>query len=98
MDFAKYVALLQSRSLYFARADQFDDPFEGASPQTKVAQRSQWYSAPEWQTENGSKAVAMMPQIYESSRRWTYISCWHANEMESAAMWRLYARSHEAIA
>jgi hypothetical protein len=30
MDFSKYVSLLYSRSLYFCRADKFEDPFEGA--------------------------------------------------------------------
>ena len=30
MDFAKYVSLLSSRSLFFARADSLQDRFEGA--------------------------------------------------------------------
>lgn len=30
MDFAKYVSLLSSRSIFFARVDTFDDQFEGA--------------------------------------------------------------------
>lgn len=30
MDFTKYVGLLSSRALYFCRADQFDDTYEGA--------------------------------------------------------------------
>lgn len=29
---------------------------------------------------------------------WMYISCWHMNEYESAAMWKLYAKSSDAIA
>ena len=29
--------------------------------------------------------------------QWTYVNCWHINEMESAAMWKLYARTEEAI-
>lgn len=31
MDFARFVAMLQQRGLHFSRADQFDDPFEGAT-------------------------------------------------------------------
>ena len=30
MDFAKYVSLLSTSALYFARADTFNDTFEGA--------------------------------------------------------------------
>ena len=40
MDFAKFVALLDQRSIYFARADALGDPFEGASG---IAERR-----PEW--------------------------------------------------
>ena len=29
MDFTKFVLLIDSRRLYFTRADKFDDPFEG---------------------------------------------------------------------
>src|SRR5579885_2982706 len=31
MDFAKFVAILETRALHFARADTLGDPFEGAS-------------------------------------------------------------------
>ena len=31
MDFAKFVSMLEQRSIYFARADVLGDPFEGAS-------------------------------------------------------------------
>jgi hypothetical protein len=39
MDFTKYVSLLSSRSLYFARADCFDDTFEGAKGLRKNKKR-----------------------------------------------------------
>jgi len=29
LDFAKFISLLETNSLYFARADQFNDPYEG---------------------------------------------------------------------
>jgi hypothetical protein len=34
----------------------------------------------------------------EWSRNWTFITCWHMNDIESAAMWKLYAQSSQAIA
>lgn len=40
MDFAKFVALLEQRALYFARADSLGDPFEGAAG--IVDRRPQW--------------------------------------------------------
>ena len=34
----------------------------------------------------------------ESFKPCIYVSCWHCNEYESAAMWRLYLKSDEGIA
>jgi hypothetical protein len=40
MDFAKFVALLEGRAIYFARADRLGDTFEGAAGIT--GRRPQW--------------------------------------------------------
>lgn len=40
IDFAKFVAMLEQRSIYFARADMLGDPFEGASGIAE--RRPQW--------------------------------------------------------
>jgi hypothetical protein len=40
VDFAKFVSLLEERSLHFSRADQLEDPFEAASG--SVDNRSRW--------------------------------------------------------
>ena len=34
MDLPKFLSIIQTKTLYFARADQFEDPFEGARGQT----------------------------------------------------------------
>lgn len=36
--------------------------------------------------------------IIELSRKWTYVNCWHMNEHESAALWKIYSSSYDAIA
>ena len=38
MDFTKFVSLLETRSLFFVRADSFTDPFEGTWPRASYAQ------------------------------------------------------------
>ena len=93
MDFTKYVHLLGTRALYFARSDRFDDPFEGSYSKHNIEIRPKIYAGkiPEDRIKNMSK-------MYEYSRAWTYISCWHMNDYESAAMWKLYSNSNEAIA
>jgi hypothetical protein len=39
MDLAKYLMMLNSKSLYFARANKLGDPFEGSSTRAMVARR-----------------------------------------------------------
>lgn len=36
--------------------------------------------------------------ILSNHHRHCYINCWHLNEFESAAMWKLYAQTREAMA
>jgi len=108
MDFAKFVALLEERALYFARADNLGDSFEGA---TGISDR-----LPSWEAfyrDFFREAVATAPgqtqppseevlareverlltdfkKIGERDRLRAFMSCWHANSVESEALWRLY--------
>jgi len=108
MDFAKFVAMLEQRSIYFARADMLGDPFEGASGIAE--RRSQWdafyldffrravSTAPDQKEPLSSERVEQeaarllreFQSIGERDRRRTFVSCWHANTVESEALWRLY--------
>jgi hypothetical protein len=92
MDLSKFLALLEDESLFFARADTMADRFEGAMGPVNAALRPQLY---------GDHYPVFYPQIArltESMRRFTYLSCWHASEHESAAMWGLYQRDGRGIA
>lgn len=84
----RFVASVQSRTLHFPSATQFDDPFEGAvavlPPDLPIGPRHGRLVA-------GDKA-------FEELRRLTKISCWHCAEFESDAMWRLYAGSRKGVA
>jgi hypothetical protein len=95
MDFTKYVSLLDARSLYFPRSDLLGDPFEGSTSRLNLALRPNVYKdlTPE-QVENMTDQLSKHLQL---SRQWTFINSWHMNEVESAAMWSIYARSNEAI-
>lgn len=99
MDFTKFVALLETKSLYFTRCDKFEDAFEGSYPKMNVAvreafpfglTREQWDKLIQENEENKERA--------RTAPRYTAINCWHLNEHESAAMWRLYLKSNEGIA
>ena len=99
MDFTKLVSLIGSRCLFFTRADKFDDPFEGSWPRINVLARQHVPDdVPAGGREAFSKAMANMGEINRRWPKYNAINCWHMNEHESAAMWKLYLKSDEGIA
>jgi len=99
LDFTKLVDLLYSSSLYFTRADLFNDIFEGSITKTtselrakrlndliKMGQSRYVGKSDWWSKEN------------QNARKEIAINCWHMNDHESAAMWKLYLKSNEGIA
>jgi hypothetical protein len=110
MDFTKYVSMLSISGLYFARADFFDDHFEGA----KGIKRNKakwdehylsffkeaiknppkghvWNKSDEFAEKEAQRLLKELEAGGESHRKRVFINCWHENEHESEAMWRLYS-------
>ena len=94
MDLAKLVSLIHSRSLHFARIDKLADPYEGTITPRTAAGINDFFK------EIGSSKSyhEELSKMFQKSRQSTFVSCWHANEHESEAMWRLYGGSGEGIA
>ena len=88
MDVTKLVSLLGSDSLYFPRADLLGDPWEGAVSNLTIKSRERFPVEMHGGRADFNKAII----------RQTFISCWHQNEYESAAMWKLYLKSNEGVA
>lgn len=112
LDLAKYISLLQTKSLYFARADSFEDPFECAKGYKRSecrwdayyagffngaissAEKQPWCTLEYSEEEKYKEADRLLKSLKEISmkdRQTTFICCWHENECESEAMWRLYS-------
>lgn len=109
MDFTKFVSLLQRRALFFSRADYLGDEFEGSLTEPTIVDQNAFFAqmlkdhpVHDADPSQLEKTVAthrgQLAKLIKSLRQWTSILCWHANDHESAAMWRLYARTNEAIA
>lgn len=96
MDFTKFVSMLESSSLFFARADCLGDPFEGSYSRGNERLRPVMYK--DMPAAVAAKLHAEGAAFAQYLRKWTFVSCWHMNEGESAAMWKLYARTNEAVA
>jgi hypothetical protein len=102
MDFTKYVSMLEHGGLFFPRAYLLGDPFEGSlSYMTPLVRRMtlvEPFAALGWSSEEIKSTLDPMIEVRRLYQRWTMISCWHMNEYESVAMWKIYTKSNEALA
>ncbi|MFC6672290.1 hypothetical protein [Marinobacterium aestuariivivens] len=96
MDFTKFVSLISSGNIFFSRSDLFKDPFEGSYSKANIALRPHLYK--DMPSDQFEKMTIQLTTFSKWVREWTYISCWHANNYESAAMWDLYAKTNESVA
>lgn len=104
MNFDKFISMLETESLFFCRADKFSDPFEGTIPRKEVEYRPtsfrqicDIYNVP-FETEKFEKWESKIIDFNKRTRISTVINCWHINNYESDAMWRLYLKTNEGVA
>lgn len=97
MDFLRFMYLLDKRALFFPSALLLSDldPFEGSLPVQNVSSRREVLS--QIPTEAANSALAEWAVHGRNVRGHMYISCWYANEVESAAMWAQYAALDRGI-
>ena len=94
MDFTKFISLLDNRELWFSRVSELDDPFEGT-----LSKMSMYLDhAMPGQSEEYDRIVDIFRETKKKWRKWIIVNCWHLNEYESAAMWRLYIKGDCGIA
>ncbi len=99
MSFTKLVSLLESSCLFFSRADKLGDPFEGSWPKINVSARIEVLDGiPEGQRASYVEAMKNLSLITKQWPKHIAVNCWHMNEHESAAMWKLYMQGNEGIA
>jgi hypothetical protein len=99
MDFTKYVALLSTRKLFFARADKLGDPFEGSFTKLSLAARIDHLKG---KFSDRPHMTPLMDSVWRTAAyrrtKSVAVSCWHMSQHESTAMWSLYLRSGEGVA
>ncbi len=101
MDFNKYVSLLKTQSLYFSRADRVGDPFEGSVSQATIERRKVTFrTAPAEQKGDHTEEIhlGIYASLFQRMPGLTFLNCWHMNDGESVAMWRLYSPSGMGVA
>ncbi|WP_338452314.1 DUF2971 domain-containing protein [Niallia oryzisoli] len=97
MDFTKFISLLETKSLFFARSDKFEDPYEGRLNQVTIDFFKLQFNKGIPSDQSDLAFESFMKEV-EESRKVATINCWHMNEVESDAMWKLYLKNNEGIA
>lgn len=84
----RFYEFIESRKIHFSSANQFSDPFEGAV----VVKPYGSEDAVE------KHKLGRIEKSFEELKRLTKISCWHIEDHESDAMWKLYSGAGKGIA
>ena len=102
LDFTKFVCMLDKQSLFFCRPDCLADAFEAT---WGAASRKNIELELKEQIEKGVNVVGGLDhqlaghrRVSEHMRTVTAVNCWHLNQFESAAMWKLYISADQGIA
>lgn len=86
MDFPKFTHLLVTENIWFNRIDKFKDKFEGTYPVANKMKRKEIYR----------NEIQLPQEGYDIAQNFLrerlYVSCFHNNDYESAAMWSLYSK------
>jgi hypothetical protein len=110
MNLSSFLHLLKSKSLYFCRKHELNDPWEGVHSATfKAAIDSAMMDVALSEEEEHSKEIAaderfrqgcvhVICKMSQSKIRQAAINCWHEDDSESVAMWSLYAQSPDGVA
>lgn len=99
MDFTKFVAMLDTQTLFFSRADRLGDPFEGSWPKRNVEARAiPPEDLPAEQRDMYLREVRSLSSVAKRLCAHVAVNCWHMGEHESAAMWKLYLSGNEGVA
>jgi hypothetical protein len=87
--FAKFLALLENSELFFSQPLKFEDPTEGLAYRlSEVGSLS----------PRKDKALKDKNEFQQEVKKFIFVSSWHLDAPESAAMWKLYSQWGEGIA
>jgi hypothetical protein len=93
LDFAKFMSLLENKSLYLTRADRFEDPLEGFLPDWYMDRMMIGMSLLLDEKQIMKAREDILSEVDELKKR-TFISCWNEAIDESYALWQIYAKKY----
>lgn len=102
LDLSEFLWLLFARALYFACLTEFDDKWEGKlTAATVEALKHAVYIPHIMQSQEETseeRALLLLRKSMRATQLIYGISCWHLNDVESVAMWKLYTHGKDGVA
>jgi len=101
MDLSQFIYLLNESCLYFSELRQFNDKWEGAFPKAinERMKNDEYYKSILRNTnDNHAQAQDFSLSSFKQQQHFYGINCWHMNEVESVAMWKLYTSGIDGVA
>ena len=91
MDFAKFLSILDKRALFFPSIATLSavDPYEGEPAFITLIKSARSQGADEL------RRLRLQNRVFANLN---FFSCWHMNDSESDAMWKVYLKSAEGVA
>ncbi|RCW41597.1 DUF2971 domain-containing protein [Paenibacillus prosopidis] len=95
LDFPKFMSLLVNKSLFFTRADKFEDPLEGEVPEQYLKKFFDIESpfAQYFGYDVESEKVRVLESYYQEKEK-TFVNCWTIYDTESYALWKIYSEKN----
>lgn len=90
MDLARFLSILENRALFFPSVATLaeSDPYEGEPALAKIRATE----------ARGTEALRTFRLNAEVFKHINFFNCWHMNDEESDAMWKIYIKGSEGIA
>lgn len=93
MDIPAFIFLISKQQLTFARADLFEDRFEGIIPEGTAAAMNIWANT---EIKEGRLKSGMgyenLSELLNTVNKKAYISCWCKENHEMVHMWKIYSK------
>ncbi|WP_238656071.1 hypothetical protein [Paenibacillus piscarius] len=104
MNLPKFMSLLTNSSIFFTRADKFEDPLEGEMPEAAKKElfdkdffNVDLYAIISKFIGREVTKVGLAEEtinMYKSYKSTTFISCWTSFQAESYALWKIYGEDY----
>jgi hypothetical protein len=98
LDLSHFLSLLYGQALYFANVIEFEDKWEGALPARMEEALRCLYQDVTQMEEIDDVLLDSFKRSLRTLQATYGVNCWHKNDVESVAMWKLYTHGTDGVA